>query len=109
MWRSVALVNESITMASTSGRGRCVGCDWPTAAVWFLKYICKMHDNGQKSVNDRLADVDSLERTKHAPDCPRRAVRATGPRPRLGMLRAHMTLRGRRSRRHQTLKAQVSA
>lgn len=46
MWRSVALVNESITMASTSGRGRCVGCDWPTAAVWFLKYICKMYDNG---------------------------------------------------------------
>lgn len=40
MWRSVALVNESMTIERTSDRGRCDGCDVPGAAFWFLKYIC---------------------------------------------------------------------
>ena len=39
MWRSVALVNESITIDNTSGSDKCAGCVVPTAATWFLKYI----------------------------------------------------------------------
>ena len=66
MWRSVALVNESMTMARTSDSGRCVGCVWPAAAFWFLKYICRTPpstghramadsqvDNGRKSGTNR--------------------------------------------------------
>lgn len=37
MWRSVAPVNESMTMERTVGRGKCCGCDVPDAGCWFLK------------------------------------------------------------------------
>jgi len=39
MCRSVALVNESITIDNTPGSDRCAGCVVPAAATWFLKYI----------------------------------------------------------------------
>lgn len=35
MWRSVALVNESMTIDRMVGSGKCAGCDVPAAGCWF--------------------------------------------------------------------------
>lgn len=50
IWRSVALVNESMTMERTSESGRCVGCGVPGAGVWFLKYIYESEENEEMSI-----------------------------------------------------------
>lgn len=81
MWRSVALVNESITIDSTPGSDKCAGCVVPTAATWFLKYIYERnapHERFRRKLRQMVQIwIEFGKARSHAPK-PRRRKKCIG-------------------------------